>query len=257
MKRIEIKYNRFSFIPVVALLLALALATPAFATSFSITSGFNGTSVADTSSIWFNSHLTSVSGYTGSVTLYFTNQFIKVTTQGGTSYTLSVPDSAVTLSAMATAAVSYSNGWFTTSSFTGQDPFMSGYAWDVPTGVDPKAATVTWSGDFSSSQSGVSLNWQWSAAAYTNFSTNYNALGVTPVDASGLQSGTPVYYEKFVTGGARGGGGSNFTGSNSATGSASNLPSHQLPETSTSILIAFGLLSIAGFYKKLGRAPLT
>jgi len=62
--------------------------------------------------------------------------------------------------------------------------------------------------------------------AYTSFDTDYNALGVKPVDdnkASQYQNsdhaGTPENFKMFVIGGATGGGGSNYTGSYSATGS--------------------------------------
>jgi hypothetical protein len=45
----------------------------------SITSNFDGTAIADTSFIWFNSHITSMSGASGPVTLYFKNQKISLT----------------------------------------------------------------------------------------------------------------------------------------------------------------------------------
>jgi hypothetical protein len=70
------------------------------------------------------------------------------------------------------------------------------------------------------------VNWQWAASVYTSFSSDYNDLGVKPVDdnkASEWQNsdhaGTPENYKSFVVGGATGGGGANYTGSYSATGS--------------------------------------
>ncbi|NNF05559.1 MAG: hypothetical protein HKN21_02250, partial [Candidatus Eisenbacteria bacterium] len=56
-------------------------------------------------------------------------------------------------------------------------------------------------------------------AVYTSFTDVYDNLDVESIDDS-FQAGTPKAYTAFVTGGARGGGGSNFTGSNSGTGSA-------------------------------------
>jgi hypothetical protein len=60
---------------------------------------------------------------------------------------------------------------------------------------------------------------------YTNFSSNYNALGVKPTDDNDASiyhnsdhAGTPENFKPFVIGGARGGGGSNYTGSYSGTG---------------------------------------
>src|SRR5207245_1148813 len=80
-------------------------------------------------------------------------------------------------------------------------------------GINP----VTWQGQFSSDTPGVRIMWKWAAAVYTSFSTDYNTLGVKPVDdnaASVYQNadhaGTPEHFKEFVTGGARGGGGGNF-----------------------------------------------
>src|SRR5262249_53780935 len=71
---------------------------------------------------------------------------------------------------------------------------------------------------------GVTLKWQWSAAVYTNFGADYNAFNVKPLDSNSAtiypnsdHAGTPEAFKSFVVGGARGGGGSNFTGSYSAT----------------------------------------
>jgi hypothetical protein len=88
---------------------------------------------------------------------------------------------------------------------------------------------VTWSGTFVSDTAGVQVKWKWAAAAYSNFSNNYNLLGVKPVDdnhASQYQNsdhaGTPENFKAYVIGGARGGGGSNYTGSYSGTKSVTS-----------------------------------
>jgi hypothetical protein len=102
--------------------------------------------------------------------------------------------------------------------------FLSGVALpvttDLPGGINP----VSWTGNFSSDSSGVTLSWAWAAAVYSDFTTDYNALGVKPVDSSSASSyqnsdhaGAPENYKSFVTGGARGGGGSNYTGGLSST----------------------------------------
>ncbi len=83
---------------------------------------------------------------------------------------------------------------------------------------------ITWSGTIISDTPGVSVQWKWAASVYSNFSPDYNSLGVKPVDdnkASQYQNsdhaGTPENFKTFVTGGATGGGGSNYTGSLSGT----------------------------------------
>jgi N-acetylneuraminic acid mutarotase len=90
----------------------------------------------------------------------------------------------------------------------------------VAGGVNP----VTWTASFQSDASGLSVNWAWSAAVYTTFATSYGTLGVKPVDDTHVSqyqnsdhAGTPENFKSKVVGGARGGGGSNYTGSLSGT----------------------------------------
>jgi hypothetical protein len=74
-----------------------------------------------------------------------------------------------------------------------------------------------------SDKEGVSVSWKWGAAVYTAFSTDYSALQILPAHGNSCTSsgsdhaGTPEGFTQFVVGGARGGGGSNFTGSWSGT----------------------------------------
>jgi hypothetical protein len=65
----------------------------------------------------------------------------------------------------------------------------------------------------------ITMTWQWAAAVYTHFSTDYNALGVKAVDNNSASqyknwdpAGTPEEFKSYVIGGARGDG-SNYTGS--------------------------------------------
>jgi len=90
---------------------------------------------------------------------------------------------------------------------------------------------VTWQGSFGSDVSGVSIQWKWGAAVYSTFTTNYNTLAVKPGHQTscsyqnGDHAGTPegidpnsgLPFKDFALGGARGGGGSNWTGSWSST----------------------------------------
>jgi hypothetical protein len=102
--------------------------------------------------------------------------------------------------------------------------FLSGLAFPV-TNL-PGGAKVSWEGTFGTDQPGVCLQWKWGAAAYTQFG-DYNAAQIKPTHQgacginNGDHAGTPqnAAIRASVTGGARGGGGSNFTGSWSATGS--------------------------------------
>jgi hypothetical protein len=135
--------------------------------------------------------------------------------------------------------------------------FISGLMHLVTQAAGTNYNNVVWSGCFSSNGVGAGSNcafelqWQWGAAVYTsapqtssptatgfytptpptpasttgtqaNGSTSppwvdYNSLGVTSTQSDGLQPGTPTAIEHDVVGGARGGGGANYTGSWSGT----------------------------------------
>ena len=127
--------------------------------------------------------------------------------------------------------------WFTrvppiATASSNPNAFLGGLAFQVPAGGFPGGINpVTWSGDFSATGS-KTIQWQWAAAVYPSTfgvgapptDTYYNSLGVKPIDgnqynpyANSDHAGTPENFKTTVVGGARGGGGSNFTGSYSAT----------------------------------------
>jgi hypothetical protein len=196
-----------------------------------IASNFNGTAIPAGSTVWFSSVFKFSGVGSDPVTLSVTNQTISFTANGANT-TLSVPNSVVTIDPSATSAVTTfdaaSDSWQTTlpTHFSGNG-FLGGVSLPVPNGLPGGINPVTWQGQFTSDTPGVSVNWQWAAAVYTSFGTDYNSLNVKPVDdnqASAYKNsdhaGTPEAFAPFVIGGARGGGGSNFTGSYSATASA-------------------------------------
>src|SRR5882757_9086502 len=214
-----------------------ALAHPYKCTS-AIASNFNGTAIAAGDNVWFNAVL-KVNGLGSAPARIFVTHASITFTAIGQTYQLTVPDSQITLSSSITLATTFFAklspeigspiGWRTAlpaSGLAGND-FLAGLRFAVPaSGLPGGIKNVIWQGTFSSDTPGLTVNWQWGAAAYTNFSTKYNDLGVKPVDdnkASKYQNsdhaGTPENFKADVVGGARGGGGSNFTGSYSGTGS--------------------------------------
>lgn len=198
----------------------------------SIQSNFNGTSIAGGSYLWFTSVL-KVNGLSpsGPTTVSCINQNIQFSVNG-TNYVLSVPDAAVTFDPNATTATTrFDNStaaWLTTVPATiGGNTFLSALAVQVPGGGLPGGINpVKWSGTFRSTSSNMSINWQWATAVYTTLGADFDSLGVKPVDDNKLSryqnadhAGTPENWKSFVTGGARGGGGSNYTGGLSGTAS--------------------------------------
>ncbi len=197
-----------------------------------IQSNFNGTAVPAGDALWFSSVFKANGLGKGPVTLSFVNQTISFVANG-VPVTVAVPNATVTFSPAATTAATTfdaaTNSWLTTlpMQFSGNG-FLSGVAYMPPNGLPGGINPVTWQGQILSDTAGVGVNWQWATAVYKSFSADYNALNVKPVDdnqASAYRNsdhaGTPEAFTAYVTGGARGGGGSNFTGSLSPTVSVS------------------------------------
>src|SRR5262249_20047190 len=139
------------------------------------------------------------------------------------------------------------SGWWKTDVYLGSglsgNQFLAGLGYYLPTGLAGGTKNVTWSGVLFTDHPGVSLNWKWAAAVYTQLpylgsqpsSVDYNAMAIKPVDDTGssayknsdhagtpegtLASGSTI--KSQVTGGATGGGGSNYTGGYSGTKTAS------------------------------------
>ena len=198
--------------------------TASSGTFSAITSNFNGTAIPGGDYIWFSS-VGKVTGVGSTpVTIHITNQTI---TFNGT--TLNLPDTTLVLTPGATSATASfgSGGWSiaTPSKFSGS-LFLGGMGWQVPAGglAGGSVNSITWSGDFTTDTPGVGVQWQWAAAVYTQFSGNESALNVKAVDDNNIgpiknsdHAGTPESYKPYVIGGARGGGGSNWTGSYTST----------------------------------------
>ena len=207
-----------------------------------ITGNFNGTAINQGDYIWFTGVLT-VKGLGSSPTTLYVSHASITFTANNTTYTVHVPSSAITFSSATTEATTdyvqlhplfLGKGWNTQiqwSGLAGKD-LMTAVEFKVPTsGLPGGIKDVAFTATFSSFATGLTVNWQWAAAVYTSFDTDYNALGVKPVDDNKAteyknsdHAGSPENFKSFVTGGASGGGGSNYTGSYSATGSCALTP---------------------------------
>jgi hypothetical protein len=202
-----------------------------------VVSNFNGTPIAGGNFIWFNANFSAKGIPSGGARVLFQNSTIQFTADQ--TYTLNVPSAQVTFDPLATCATvsfdPWTNRFNTTVPISGSDEiFLTGFAFPVPdsfAAVNGKiTGPVVWQGTLGTDTPGVSVSWKWGAAVYTTFSADYNALQILPthsnacVPAGGDHAGTPegfapsgIAFKRFVVGGARGGGGSNFTGSWSGT----------------------------------------
>jgi len=199
-----------------------------------ISSNFNGTSIQAGNYIWFNANFKTSGIPASGATIFFNNSTISFTA-GGTQFALPVPPAVITFSPSATCASTTFNTvtgkWETTVPVSGDDEiFLTGLAFKVPATISGGVNPVTWSGVFSTNGPSVSVQWKWGAAVYTSLPTSmgkvlYSSLGVKAGHQhdcnhnNGDHAGTPedATVQSALVGGARGGGGSNFTGSFSGT----------------------------------------
>ncbi len=192
--------------------------------TYSIAANFTSTAVAAGDTLWFSGVANNVTGVGSSpASITVTNQTISFTDSYAGTINVSLPNAVLTVNPSASSATTTfdttNNQWLTTvPTGLGGNVFLSGYELALPSGLHG-GDTVTWSATFSSSASGMTLNWAWAAAAYTSFTTSYGSVGVKPCDSSTASSypnsdkaGTPESYKTHVTSGATGNGSGNYTG---------------------------------------------
>lgn len=194
----------------------------------SIGSNFNGTDIDPGKYVWFNAVVDVKDLAEAPAVMQFRGGAVSFTADG-IDYFVALPDAVIVVSDTATEASTYfdaaRNEWqtFVPAGYDG-NIFLTGVGFEAAGGLPGGINPVDWSGTFVSDTAGVTLQWKWAAAVYCSFSDDLNAIGVKPIDgsndnpyANSDHAGTPENFKDEVTGGARGGGGSNFTGSYSGT----------------------------------------
>lgn len=180
---------------------------------------FNGTAIARGSWLWFSSVM-SVPGHKGALHLVMRDSKISFT-EGGKRHVLRVPDMRLTLDDSQTVQlrVRVNKRWRLEAPYgihPGQD-FLNGVAYHAKRGLSGGIENVTWSAKFFS-KNGYQVHWQWGAAVYTKFTSRLDDLQVKPLHDKRYPpynadpAGTPEAYKQYVTGGATGDGGQNYTG---------------------------------------------
>jgi len=243
---------RHMLIPAAALALSLAalpgvsraddpvppyfIGTSTLSTSTSETDcNFNGTAVPCGDYIWFIAVGKLHTPALAPVTIYLQNQHITFTASA-VNYDVQPPNSSTLFSSTATTATTSFTGtnWSTVVPVAASgNQFYAAVAWPVPCpgGLPGSVKPVAWTASFYADKPGVTVDWTWSAAAYSSFTTAYASINVKATDANAYapnansdHAGTPENYKTFVVGGATGGGGSNYTGSLCSTQSVPDLP---------------------------------
>lgn len=180
---------------------------------------FNGTAIARGSWIWFSS-VVSTPGYKGPLHLVMRDSRIKFT-DGGNHYVLRGPDMRLTLDDSQTVRlrVRLNKIWKLAAPY-GTHPgidFLNGFAYHTKRDLSGGIENVTWSAKFYSN-TGRRVHWQWGAAVYTRFTSRLEELQVKPLHDKRYPphnsdpAGTPEAYTQYVTGGATGVGGNDYTG---------------------------------------------
>ena len=189
-----------------------------------IQNNFNDQAIRAGRFIWFNSAFR-VNGLGPTpTTIGFDGATIQFRANGA-KYDLKVPNTRITFSPTATPATTTfdtaTQTWITIVPLNlDGNVFLSGLAFPVSTDLPNFIRLVSWKGSFTTDTPGVTIQWKWAAAVYTNFSSDPNELGVKPVDDSRASqypnadnAGTPENFAGYVTGGALGRGFTNYTGS--------------------------------------------
>ena len=193
----------------------------------SITQSFNSTAIPAGRFIWFNSSFNPGSLGTGTTPVTITVTNTKITfTANSVQYILNVPDARIRLDATVLSATTQfiNNIWETAvpRSFSSYI-FMNGLSYTVPVNFPGSIANVVWTANVSIDKTGISLTRRWSAATYTSFAAN-SGVNVKPISGNTQNpylnsdlAGTPENFKSFVVSGAKGSGGTNYTGTFTTT----------------------------------------
>jgi hypothetical protein len=137
-----------------------------------------------------------------------------------------VPNSRIRFDSTVTSATTQfiNNAWETVIPKSYTDfAFMGGLSYQVPTSLPGNITNVRWSATITINKSGIRPTWKWAAAVYTSFAAN-SGLNIKPKNGSTQNpyanndlAGTPENFKSSVVSGAKGSGGTNYTGSYSST----------------------------------------
>jgi hypothetical protein len=196
-----------------------------YCAAIEIAQNFNGQAIAKGSWILFTS-ATQFPGNQGAARVEMKDSRIRFS-DGLHNYTVNGPDMAFTYDKNLRLRFNdgfkgknpFAGGWtMSAPTNTGGNDFLDDMVYRVPHALPGNIQNVTWSAKFYSRSDIQQMHWQWGAAVYTRLSKNYSKLGIKALDDNHYppynsdSAGTPERYKGFVTQGATGGGGGNYTG---------------------------------------------
>ncbi|MGI0053333.1 MAG: hypothetical protein ACREC5_07785 [Thermoplasmata archaeon] len=221
---------------VVVLVLAIVLAPrPVLAgppaTNTALATNFSNLSIPAGDWIWFSAVVQSNQlPNSNPQHFYFEHQSITFSVPNGSSWTIRL--GGANLEYNQSPIVAWTSWNPTDFNWTSQVPwnysgnaFLSGWAYSVPLTGIPAGVHVSWTGQIYSSRPCSPATWTWEAAVYTDLphpysTSNLAELGVKPTDGNQVSSysdmnpaGTPENFTGFLTPGATGTGGLEYTGS--------------------------------------------
>lgn len=189
---------------------------------------FNGTAIAKGDWIWFSS-VTSFPGNNSDLKISMRQSKITFTA-GSTKYVVHGPAMRLRIGpglsfTSEKRSHHHPRGRFLLDAPLGTagNDLLNAIAYQVPADLPGGIKNVTWSAKFYTRSTIKAMHWQWGAAVYTQLTSDYANIGVKPLDDnhyppySSDHAGTPENFTQYLTAGATGGGGSNYTGGYSGT----------------------------------------
>jgi hypothetical protein len=184
---------------------------------------FNETPISKGSWILFSSEL-SVQGTKAPMLLEMRQSLITFSV-GQTHYAIQGPNMRLELNdghAVRLHFPPFGDRWRLTAPYaaTGRD-FLNSVAYQTSKQLPGNITHVTWSAKFYG-KGGREIKWQWGAAVYSELTSRYGKLEVKALDDAHYppyntnRAGTPEAFKEYVTGGATGDGGDNYTGTMSS-----------------------------------------
>lgn len=221
---------------------------------------FGMTTIPAGSTIWFTGVVKGVRTADGSAITSPVRIDVRQSriTFGRWPYVVSMPDSTVVLdpsiqvprrlwSGSKELSVAYS------PSQVSQGALFDALPYEAPEAFVPRSSgPVTWTATFTASRPGITIDWAWSAAVYSQFGA-VGAFQLKPLSGPVAQvepqdgppnlyenadpAGTAEAYKQYVVAGAMGSGAPNYTGTRSETASVTACSSSEPPSTTPSRVI--------------------